>query len=243
MKHGVLFILLSLLCVPFGAYAQVSWLEKSCDLGLFKEKDGIKKGVLRFVNSGSEPVVITDSRVSCGCVSVEYTDEPIAPGDTARINVSYNPLGRPGKFNKTIRIYTGDNQTYTLRVTGSVLGAPESLVQFYPVEVGPLRISHGQLKVGNVPKGKTMNYFINGYNQTMDTIPVALHSSNPAITVASNYKELPPGETVTWSLALDTRKVDTLGPLEIILKVEGGEKKIEIPFVANVVLDMSPSAK
>lgn len=224
----------------FTALGQVSWLEKSYDFGLFKESEGIRTGVLRFVNRGAEPVVITDARVSCGCTGVEYPQDPVAPGDTATLRVSYNPLNRPGKFNKSVRVYIGDNQIYTLRVTGNVLGTPESLAQFYPVEVGPLRLSQRQLKVGTVPKGKTMTYFINGYNQSMDTIPVAMVSGNQAVSVAANFRELPPGETVTWSITFDTRKLDQLGPFEITLTAKGGENEVPIPFSGTVVLDMAP---
>lgn len=78
--------------------------------------------------------MITGARPSCGCTGVAYPDDPIAPGDTVKFSFTYNPLGRPGRFEKSIRVYIGDFDTATIRIRGNVLGTPESLSTLYPVE-------------------------------------------------------------------------------------------------------------
>lgn len=94
----------------------------------------MKTGSVRLVNTGSEEAVITGARPSCGCTGVAYPDDPIAPGDTVRFSFTYNPLGRPGRFEKSIRVYIGDFDIATIRIRGNVLGTPESLSTLYPVE-------------------------------------------------------------------------------------------------------------
>ena len=79
-------------------------------------------GRVRFVNTGGEPVVITGARPGCGCTGVEYPHDPIEPGDTAVISFTYNPAGRPGAFEKSIRVYIGDNTTERVMIRGTVLG-------------------------------------------------------------------------------------------------------------------------
>ena len=44
---------------------------------------------------------------SCGCTVSTYTKEPVAPGKTGTVNVTYNGLGKfPGKFKKSVTLRT-----------------------------------------------------------------------------------------------------------------------------------------
>lgn len=62
-------------------------------------------GVCEFVvtNTGTEPLVITGAKASCGCTVPSYPKEPIAPGESAVITVKYDTK-RPGSINKSIKI-------------------------------------------------------------------------------------------------------------------------------------------
>ena len=143
----MLSMLLALL-VPAVARGEIVWLEKEYDFGLMKEEAGPKTGSVRLVNTGPEEAVITGARPSCGCTGVAYPDDPIAPGDTVKFSFTYNPLGRPGRFEKSIRVYIGDFDMATIRIRGNVLGTPESLSTLYPVEAGPLRLFEKRMAAG-----------------------------------------------------------------------------------------------
>lgn len=58
-----------------------------------------------FKNSGSKSLLIHDVRTSCGCTIPEWPKEPIHPGDSSAIVVSFDSKGRPGVQNKNIKIY------------------------------------------------------------------------------------------------------------------------------------------
>lgn len=53
---------------------------------------------------GSIPLVINDVTTSCGCTVVDYPKQPILPGKSDTLHISYQ-AEHPGHFNKTISIY------------------------------------------------------------------------------------------------------------------------------------------
>lgn len=60
-----------------------------------------------FKNTGDTPLIITGARGSCGCTVPSYPKKPIAPGETAVIEVRYDTK-RVGPFRKSVRITTNE---------------------------------------------------------------------------------------------------------------------------------------
>lgn len=81
----------------------------------------------QFKNTGKEPIMIESVNASCGCTTPSYSKEPIAPGKTGTIKASYNTVGRPGPFTKSITV-TSNAGTKVLTIKGSVEKAPTSSV-------------------------------------------------------------------------------------------------------------------
>lgn len=74
------------------------------DLGLFPA-DSIATGVMRFRNTGDEPLVVHRVIAECGCTVPGYSSTPVPPGETGEITVRFNGKGRsPGTFTKAVRI-------------------------------------------------------------------------------------------------------------------------------------------
>lgn len=236
-------ILALALVSAFSMNAEVKWLEKEYDFGLMKEVAGPQTGSVRLVNTGPEDIVITGARPSCGCTGVAYSEAPIAPGDTASFSFTYNPVGRPGRFEKSIRVYVGDFDTYKIVIRGNVLGTPESLATLYPIEVGPLRLTESILHAGDVNYGSTRHFFVNGYNQTTDTIRPYWNCDNPALSVSASAEELAPGDLMTFSFYFNSRDLEEVGPVDIPVTIfadssADAEKKV-VDFSANVTPDFS----
>ncbi|MCB0540295.1 MAG: DUF1573 domain-containing protein [Chitinophagales bacterium] len=55
-------------------------------------------------NTGEKPLLISNAQGSCGCTVPEYPKEPILPGESADIKVSFNPSGKSGAQNKTVTL-------------------------------------------------------------------------------------------------------------------------------------------
>lgn len=228
---------------PLGGRSEIVWLEKEYDFGLMKEEAGPKTGYVRLVNTGPDEAVITGARPSCGCTGVAYNEDPIAPGDTVKFSFTYDPLGRPGRFEKSIRVYIGDFDMATIKIRGNVLGTPESLSSLYPIEAGPLRLSERLLPAGDVTYGSTRHFFINGYNQTADTIRPRWECPDPALSVSASSEEIGPGDIVTFSFYFNSREKTEMGPVEIPVTISSDNKKdspeTEVVFTAKVIPDFS----
>jgi len=65
------------------------------------------KRSLTLLNKGKDTLQISAVSASCGCTSVSSTDR-IAPGDTGRLNITFNPHGANGKVTKGVSFDTND---------------------------------------------------------------------------------------------------------------------------------------
>ncbi len=78
-----------------------------------------------FTNTGTEPLIISNARGSCGCTVPTYPTDPIMPGETANIKVRY-ATDRIGPFTKYITLTTNAAEpTKKLMIKGKVLEAPK----------------------------------------------------------------------------------------------------------------------
>ena len=78
-----------------------------------------------FVNTGNEPLILSKPRSSCGCTVPSWPKEPILPGESNEIKVTYNTR-KAGAFNKTVTIYSNatNKKTIVLRIKGKVMAQP-----------------------------------------------------------------------------------------------------------------------
>ena len=74
-----------------------------------------------FTNTGTEPLIISKAKGSCGCTVPEWPKEPIAPGAKSSIKVKYDTK-RVGPISKSVTITSNsvDNSTALLKIKGTV---------------------------------------------------------------------------------------------------------------------------
>ncbi|MDE5660627.1 MAG: DUF1573 domain-containing protein [Muribaculaceae bacterium] len=186
--------------------AQVRWVKADHDFGAFSEDIGAVDAVFEMVNDSPKAVRILDARATCGCTQPEIPRGDIAPGDTARIKVTYLASGRPGRFNKNIYVRTSDNpsEQKTLTVSGTVIGASATLASRFPVTAGPLRLRTTTIAFGDVVRGKQKTVFVEGYNQSTDTLEPAVSGLPPYIDLSITPRRVAPGEQVQFGFTLQT---------------------------------------
>ena len=59
--------------------------------------------VFNYSNNGELPLVISNVQTSCGCTVADYTKDPVLPGKTGFVKVTYN-AANSGAFNKAVTI-------------------------------------------------------------------------------------------------------------------------------------------
>lgn len=111
----------------FGSYAatkskgEIHFPETVHDFGSIKENGGPVTVEFPFTNAGDGNLLIYEAKAECGCTTPEYPKAPIAPGKSGKIKVTYNPLGRPGGFDKVVTVKTnGKPGKVSLKIRGTV---------------------------------------------------------------------------------------------------------------------------
>lgn len=92
------------------------------DFGKVEESAGTVSTEFTFKNVGKSPLIIQRVQASCGCTTPEYTNEPVLPGKTGVIKVTYSTVGRPGVFNKDVTVFTNvPDAVYKVHIKGEVI--------------------------------------------------------------------------------------------------------------------------
>lgn len=220
--------------------ASARWLETEYNFGTWEESEGLREGVARVVNDTDSAMVVRRVRPSCGCTGVDFPQNEIAPGDTARILFNYNPEGRPGPFDKTIRVWLNqDTAPQVIRIRGTVVGAERSLFRRYPFATESFRLSDSIIALGNLKAGNSAHTFISGYNSSRHPItPKIVLPKKKQLPVEVNIRPatVPPGETFIIAVDLGTGAgTKFYGPQSQHFAVIVGEERIT-PSVEATIL-------
>ena len=125
MKKFILTAFLSVFAlIAFAAgEAEIKFEKTSHDFGTFPESEKVTC-TFKFTNTGDNLLVIHQAIASCGCTVPQYSKEPIKPGETGEIVVTYNGAGKfPGHFKKSITIRTNAKlEIVRLYVEGDMVG-------------------------------------------------------------------------------------------------------------------------
>jgi len=81
----------------------------------------------KVTNTGTEPLIISQCKGSCGCTVPSWEHDPIAPGATSIIKVKYDTK-RPGPINKSVTITSNatNEPTKVVRIKGTVMPDPNA---------------------------------------------------------------------------------------------------------------------
>ncbi|GAB4312451.1 MAG: DUF1573 domain-containing protein [Bacteroidales bacterium] len=67
----------------------------------------------KFTNKGGSDLLISQVHTSCGCTATEYPEEPIPPGKSGKIKVTFDSSGRIGVQRKRITAVTNGQPNET----------------------------------------------------------------------------------------------------------------------------------
>ncbi|MEX0876480.1 MAG: DUF1573 domain-containing protein [Phycisphaerales bacterium] len=109
-----------------------------------------------FKNTGSGPLTITQVKPSCGCTVPELEQKTYMPGESGKLDVTFDPKGKKGAVSQNVTVFTDSDTT---RAETLIVRA---LVK--PVIVTEPRI----LPFDAVNKGETMTKEFSIYGRTDD---------------------------------------------------------------------------
>ncbi|WP_435254510.1 DUF1573 domain-containing protein [Tenacibaculum sp. A30] len=99
---------------------EISFDKEEFDFGTVKEGEVVETTFV-VTNTGKSDLVITHAQASCGCTVPEWTKDPIAPGETGNIKVSFNTSGRTNKQSKSVTLTTNTEKgREIIKISGMV---------------------------------------------------------------------------------------------------------------------------
>ncbi len=210
------------------AQGEIEFVESSYDFGKVKMEDGKISHEFKFVNTGTDSVKVTYVKASCGCTTPYWTKDMIAPGDTGVIAAQYNPVNRPGSFNKrlTVSSTAANSRTY-LYIKGNVDPKPRTVYEEYPTAIGNTRFERKSINLGKVSTEKPVSHTFEIYVDSDSAIEIT-GVTVPDYVRLSYPKTLEPRQRVKIGLTYDPEKRDNLGYNSDNIRIETNETEDNI---------------
>ena len=212
MKKLSLLSVLLLLCIfSFGQNnSTIVFDETTYDFGEILAGSGPAKHVFTFTNNGDEPIVVSNAKASCGCTVPKWTKEPVMPGQTGTIEVTYTTTksASPKPFTKSITVTSnGKPATLALLIKGHVVAELSSF-------------SNGVLNkkeiVLNKSKKKTISESFEITNNGNTNLNIKDITKPDYITVTPSANVITPGNKVTVNITVKTKGLEQINEPIII---------------------------
>lgn len=117
--------------------AEFKFDKEEHNFGTIKQGDKVEYD-FTFVNTGKEPLVITDAHGSCGCTVPTWPKEPVKKGDKGTIHVVFNSAGKMGMQDKTVTINSNAKASpKVLHIKGTIEAPPTAPAETKPAETTP----------------------------------------------------------------------------------------------------------
>ena len=104
-----------------GSLPVIQFEEETHDFGKITQGEKVSYS-FKFTNTGKSNLLISSAQASCGCTVPKPPKDPLAPGATDKIDVTFDSNGKSGKFDKQITVITNcDPNTKVLKITGEII--------------------------------------------------------------------------------------------------------------------------
>lgn len=197
--------------------------KSSYDLGKLSETGSPVTRVFQLRNVSERPLRIHRVRTTCGCTVSTFDTVAIAPGDEAKVTLTYNPQNRPGTIDVDAFVYLEghDRQPMArLSLYGEVMDS--DVWSHLPQSMGTLRLKRKEVYFTELPpKGKTTMRVLCANSGTK---PLKLTSKilPPYASLHTEPAVISPGEEADLVVTIDVDKLPVReGDVRAALIVDG----------------------
>ena len=157
-------------------------------------------------NTGSKPAVIYNVTTTCGCTDVEWTKEPIRPGKTGTVSVTYSNDEGPYPFDKSLTMYLSDlKKPVILKLRGVSQDRVKPLEELYLVTYGYLGFKENVNRCGNMDQNSQKSEAVMIANLSNSPMNVTFSdvSKNLKLTVSPNPIPARSTAELTYTITAD----------------------------------------
>lgn len=127
---------------PKAVASSLSFVPERVDFGTIDEMSGVWQGSALLTNSGSDTVVVTRLKTTCGCLVADVEKRLLVPNEQSRVSLKYYPRGHAGRVLQRVMLYTtrSDEKPSAILAVGGLVTASEDRSDDYPYQRGVLRL-------------------------------------------------------------------------------------------------------
>lgn len=197
----------------------ISPVGEAADFGIIREADGPK--TIRFYvrNITDSEISLLKVRPTCGCTAADFQKDPVSPGDSAWIDLTYDPSRRPGRFEKGVKIYPVEGEMLRVPVIGVVSASPETIESFFPIDAGLLHLSERTVMTLSPLDDRERSLYINVYNSGESPVWLSLESDSNAVETQAFPSPVAPLEQGQIGIYIKPSKETRSGHLEYSLRL------------------------
>ena len=243
MKRGVLFLLLSLFWIVGFAQPKIEFEKEIHDFGTFSEEEAFVNYSFKFKNTGDAPLIIVNAKATCGCTVPSFPKAPIAPGGTGVIDVKYSAIGRPGAFNKSIKITSNATSPETnIVIKGNVVGVADNAD--YKYYINGLKIKQISFDMGKIVKGEKKELTFDTWNGTDRPLSIKTTNASSYMNIEAIPANLEPGKRGKIRVTYDSKACNDWGKQvdEFLISAERPNSRTmnkKITITSNITEDFS----
>lgn len=184
MKKTILSLVMIVAVLFAMAQPKIEFDKKTHEFGDIHEEGGKVTARFTFKNVGDSALILKNVKPGCGCTAANYTREAIAPGESGFIDATYDPWGRPGQFNKNIKVTTNEvaqPTPYIIFIKGNVIKRPPT-----KYELAGYKSGRGEVRV----KESTLRFQVKNTGFHIDTFQIKnFYENGRAVNVKMELPE------------------------------------------------------
>lgn len=208
-------VLSFLLLCSFSVFAQqgiMSIETKNINLGPVKANDIPTEVTFTFKNTGSQPILLSRVTPLTSLLKVQWDKNPVMPGNTSAITVSFVPANMPEKFNYTIHIQSNaQNQREQLRLEATIVDNPEKPALLYKHDMDGVRFKTAYINLGQIHNNQVITDTIYFFNTREKDIPVTTRYLPSHMKMTPSSPSIQPGQKGYIILSYDAKAKNDYG--------------------------------
>ena len=166
------------------------------DFGDILVTDGPVTATFTATNVGDKPLVIYSVVSSCGCTDVDWTKQPLKPGEKGTIKATYKNDEGGYPFDKNLTVYFSEpKQPVILRLRGESHKKKLSLSELYTIRFGNLGFKEVDIKGGNLSQEQQKSGEFLVANLGTKPIQVKFSDMSSGLSLKLSENPIPAGGT------------------------------------------------
>ena len=226
--------------------ASIEFNKKIHDFGDIQLSAGKQNYTFTFKNVSQQPVIIQTVISSCGCTTPTWTKNPVKPGESGKLSVTFLNDQGPIPFDKSLTVYvTGSSKPIILRIKGVVHAKKKSLRQLFPVTFGSMALRKSPIDAGQINQGTVDHETAEIANISSSPIKITFADLSKGLSLSVTPETLAPGSKGELIITIDTKVQKNWGLTSYVATpvINGKKASKKLEITANIRDDFSDLSK